>query len=580
MSHSNAPYGTPNPGTFPVQDVPTSVEEDSTVQYDFNSTFDFSSLFDGGTSHYDTTGFEPEGSSMSTLPPVAQWEVTTDIHHMPDQSTNVATGDIFANGAFGSLATIDAATLASAPAPPPLADYGANPHDLDPLSEFINWDLFALPTLSPLNTSSDPSPPKDGIGDQINPPHAHDALASNLVSTGSINARDIADHVFLKASLPDLPSVPSIHGNFQEERLALVPSYRDGVSSTPQTQRDDAPVLTPVGMSENMSHSFWLNHPDPNPNMPAPINLLMATTTTAAAITGGAGGAKAVLDEDEGDSVGCRLPQKRTRPASWVLEGADESRKRTRHLPAARAQQQNMKCIKYSMMRSGEARNITEQGLHLHLLRGANTTQKTVGPPEQEQFEGGAQLETQHNSSSTVLQQIDPQTSRSVEGQKNFYAIPIKLTRRQRLMLRTTEDEEERKAVRVIKCKLCPDVELNSWPCFRRHCNMSEDHPIKLTFCSRCGDHFARQDSKKRHEEKKYQEECHMTPSHEANRKKETIVQLLKDFNVELERRLSNGEEPGRRFPVIAQKNVPTTSKKEYKRSVSEGGMRVAGMDP
>ncbi|KAH9053205.1 hypothetical protein EDB87DRAFT_281980 [Lactarius vividus] len=212
MSHFNAPFGIPNPDTFLLLDVPASVEDDST---DINSTFDFSFLYDGGTSPYNITGFESKGSS----------------------STAVTTGEFSANGAFGGLATIDTTTLASAPAPPPLANYGASPHlrDFGPLSELIDCDFPASPTPSLSNASSNPSPPKNGIGDWINSPHVREALASTF------------------ASLPDLLSEPGIPSSFQEEGLTLAPSYGGGIGSTPQTQWDDGAAFTPAGMFENMS---------------------------------------------------------------------------------------------------------------------------------------------------------------------------------------------------------------------------------------------------------------------------------------------------------------------------------------
>ncbi|KAH9018044.1 hypothetical protein EDB84DRAFT_662614 [Lactarius hengduanensis] len=222
MSYFNAPFGISNPDTSPPLGASTSVEDDS-VRYDIDPTFDLS-FDDGGTPPYNTTGFESGGSSAT---------VATD---MP------------ANITFGDLATIDTTTSAPTPAPPPLADYGANPYDFDPLSDIFNWVFSDWPMSSLSNASSNPPPPKDGIGDQINPPHACHALASNFVSTGSTNAGDIAGRVFLQDSLPDLPSEPGISGNFQEERPALAPSHRGGVGSTPRTQR--GPAFAPV--SENM----------------------------------------------------------------------------------------------------------------------------------------------------------------------------------------------------------------------------------------------------------------------------------------------------------------------------------------
>jgi len=163
------------------------------------------------------------------------------------------------------------------------------------------------------------------------------------------------------------------------------------------------------------------------------------------------------------------------------------------------------------------------------------------------------------------MQQIEPQTGGSAGGWEGLYAIPSTLTERQRLMLRTTEDDVERGAVRVIKCKLCPTVNLSSWQCFRRHCKTSEDHPAELTFCDRCGDYFGRRDSEKRHKGKKYQEECRATPRDQAEWKKKTTERLFKDFKANMEHCLRTGEELGPRFAAIAKATVPTTSKKIFK---------------
>ncbi|KAI9450628.1 hypothetical protein BJY52DRAFT_1227125 [Lactarius psammicola] len=163
------------------------------------------------------------------------------------------------------------------------------------------------------------------------------------------------------------------------------------------------------------------------------------------------------------------------------------------------------------------------------------------------------------------MQQIEPQTEESAEGRERLYAIPRTLTERQGLMLRTTEDDVEHGAVHVIRCRLCPTVELSSWQCFRRHCTTSEDHPARLTFCDRCGDYFGRRDSERRHNEKKNQEECSRTPQDLAEWKKKTAERLFEDFNAKIDHCLSTGEEVSPRFRAIVQATIPTTSKKIFK---------------
>jgi hypothetical protein len=185
---------------------------------------------------------------------------------------------------------------------------------------------------------------------------------------------------------------------------------------------------------------------------------------------------------DDNNSSSSSLPQKRGRPrTSWDLEaeGPAEDSSYTCHQGPA----QDIKCIYNSMKQSGEARPITAQRLHPHpALEHGALVQEMLGSREQEQFKGREQLGTQHNSHS--MQQIEQQYEESAEGREDS-AIPRTLTKRQRLMVRTDMDGG------VIKCKLCPTVELSSWQCFRRHCDASEDHLVELTFCDRCGDYLA-----------------------------------------------------------------------------------------
>jgi hypothetical protein len=207
------------------------------------------------------------------------------------------------------------------------------------------------------------------------------------------------------------------------------------------------------------------------------------------------------------------------------------------------------------MKQSGKAHPITAQRLHPHPAPGHSALQEMLGPPEKEQSKGREQLGSQHDSHS--MQQIEQQYEESAGGREDF-AIPRTLTKRQRLLLCTGVEGG------VIKCKLCPTVEWSSWQSFRRHCDTSEDHPAKLTFCDRCGDYFGRPDSERRHKRtRKYQEERHTTPRDQVKRKKKTVKWVFKNFNARMEYCLRTGEELGPRFAaMIALAEVPTASKK------------------
>ncbi|KAH9012117.1 hypothetical protein EDB84DRAFT_1444831 [Lactarius hengduanensis] len=532
MTYFDASFGIANPPNFPAPlGAPASVEDGSTTQSGYldgvDSIFDCPegrSFYESGTLPHNITSFEIEGGS----------------------DTTAATRDMSANSAYlgGFTTTTNATASASATAMPLFADYGAHTHGFDLLSEPLGWDFSALLTPSLTNASSIPSPPTDDIGGHINTPHAHGALASNFVT------------------LSDLLSDFGTLDTFQAEQVPRVPPYWDGINVAPLTQRDDAPTSALVGMFENIParqcvdgdndyRGYWEGG-----NCPWEASQRVVWNLP----TG-------VPQADDNDSGSSGTAHKRRRPsASWVLEEAERSTKRTHHTPATSAQKHDENNTYDSTTQSREARTITAQELYLHQLLGSSAPQETVEFPEQEHLEGREQSETQHDSRSMM----SPHSGGSAEGGQGLYAIPSTLTERQRLMLQTTEDDLERGAVHVIKCKLCPTAELGSWQCFRRHCKTSENHPAELVFCDRCGDHFGRRDSKKRHNGKRYQEECRATPQDHAEWKKKTVKRLFEDFSAKIERSLRTGEELGPRFAAITQQamqraKVPTTSKKQKK---------------
>ncbi|KAH8978771.1 hypothetical protein EDB92DRAFT_528558 [Lactarius akahatsu] len=156
----------------------------------------------------------------------------------------------------------------------------------------------------------------------------------------------------------------------------------------------------------------------------------------------------------------------------------------------------------------------------------------------------------------------------SVENARDgtLYKIPGKLTERERLMLQTTQADEERGAVRDIKCRICPEREFGGWATFRRHCNSCEKHPSALKFCSKCGDYFGRPDSEDRHKGKKYQGACLSTSQDEAKQKKQKVERLLEAFEARLKHCLRTGEDIRPLFSDVVTKKLTNTSKKASKR--------------
>jgi len=132
-------------------------------------------------------------------------------------------------------------------------------------------------------------------------------------------------------------------------------------------------------------------------------------------------------------------------------------------------------------------------------------------------------------------------------------------------MLEMTQADEERGAVRDIRCKLCPKARsFGKWATFKRHCKSCERHPLELRFCPKCGDYFARPDSEIRHrKQKKYQDACLNTSPDEARQKQQKVEQLLRDFEAGLEQGLKNGKDIGPGFSDIVNKLLKNTSKKK-----------------
>jgi hypothetical protein len=128
-------------------------------------------------------------------------------------------------------------------------------------------------------------------------------------------------------------------------------------------------------------------------------------------------------------------------------------------------------------------------------------------------------------------------------------------------MLVATQDDWVRGAIREIRCRLCPDTKLKTWEDFKRHCNTMEAHPLKISFCVKCGNFFAHGDSLKRHLNNS-PPECRSVTPEKAGAKRRETEKAHDEFKARLERFLRTGEDIGRPFSQIIKEMYPESSKK------------------
>ena len=277
--------------------------------------------------------------------------------------------------------------------------------------------------------------------------------------------------------------------------------------------------------------------------------------------------------DDQNSEGSASGPQKRAKTNTTRVLGEAESTKRTRS-PATRTQQSTNHKSKAAGRGAGRLTSTTAQGVYRRTLLGHSVSQGSMGALEQGQpsWIEEREVEAQHDTGSAAPLQIDLQNAENVED-GDLHAIPRNLSVRNRSMLETTQADEERGAVRNIRCKLCPTVQFGKWETFKRHCKSCEKHPSKLRFCPKCGDYFARPDSEIRHREvKKYQDICLNTSQEDAEEKKQMVEQILREFEAQLEKVLRNGEDIGSFFSDIVNKKLTNTSKKVSKQEKTRSG--------
>jgi hypothetical protein len=171
----------------------------------------------------------------------------------------------------------------------------------------------------------------------------------------------------------------------------------------------------------------------------------------------------------------------------------------------------------------------------------------------------------QHENTSTAVQPqeiISSKRDKRHEGARgDLFRIPKRLSERYRGLLKATPEDWARGAVRERKCRLCPDAGFSKWEDFKRHCDLMEAHPRRISFCPDCGDFFARGDSLARHC-KNRPPECLGATKEEAQSKQKETERVHGEFLEKLERCLGTEEGIETPFAQIIKDMFPGSSKR------------------
>ncbi|KAF8476297.1 hypothetical protein DFH94DRAFT_846372 [Russula ochroleuca] len=134
------------------------------------------------------------------------------------------------------------------------------------------------------------------------------------------------------------------------------------------------------------------------------------------------------------------------------------------------------------------------------------------------------------------------------------------------LRVAATQADWARGSIREIKCQLCPNTTLKTWEDFKWHCNTKEGHPLKISFCEKCGDFFARSDSLESHRGKPPTECCSVTREEAFEKRRET-QRTHDEFLARLEGLLRTGEgDIVMPFSQTIKEKYPDSSKKRRER--------------
>jgi hypothetical protein len=255
---------------------------------------------------------------------------------------------------------------------------------------------------------------------------------------------------------------------------------------------------------------------------------------------------------------------KRKKGASGVLEAVG-STSRARQKSATRILAQKRDKSEAAGRGAGRLAATNAHEVYHEFLPGPSVQQELVVTTVQGELpwiEGSAEEATWNQASSVVPQQgVGTNDGEREDVEARDFQIPRRLTQRQRGLLEATPDDFARGTVRELKCRLCPDTGLRNWEDYRRHCDSKEAHPLKLNFCSYCGDFFARSDALARHRRNR-PPECQGFTEEGVRAKQRATMRVHEEFEELLKRYIETNEEIGDPFAQRIKAMFPDSSKK------------------
>jgi hypothetical protein len=242
---------------------------------------------------------------------------------------------------------------------------------------------------------------------------------------------------------------------------------------------------------------------------------------------------------------------------------------KTRNKPATRTQELENGKSKTVGHGAGRLVSTTTQGVYHRPLLGTRAQQALVGaiaPGQLTWVEESVDGESSYHHS-RVVQKVEVQSTEYGGDNENrnandeLFVIPRRLDARHRALLVATPADWQRKAVKELKCRICPGADFSDWDDYKRHCDTSEAHPAKISYCDHCGDFFARSDALKRHRSKR-PPECIGVTAEVAEVKRTETARVFEEFKAELDRCLMADEEISTSFARTIKDMFPDSSKK------------------
>ncbi|KAH9964350.1 hypothetical protein BGW80DRAFT_1541473 [Lactifluus volemus] len=488
----------------------------------------------------------------------AEWsDFTNDAQLSVVQDPFLDNLDVHSGNAINSVATfsnVGAVKAAAAYAPPPptseiyLEDLVDNNFHQDPCS------LWLAPTPSLTDSSSVPSPSGDSpwAENLASPTYPTPGVFTDPLPSGSVTGPTFQ---------PELPWHEK-SGQFDY----VTPQFFVGDSNW---DGETAPAYS-AGFLDHTDIEGYPSYPLEwslqGPTLNGPGEALALPTPSPAqkmAVPGTVLGKRPHRDDDNYDDEGLGQGQDGCERGS----GGSGSHKGARIKPATRTSANRNDKSKTVGRGAGRLATTTAEGVYHQSLPGPSDQQVLVGTTAlgqltwvEESVEGGS-----WHHSSVVRKEVEVQSTEPDRDGENatdeLFWIPRRLDARHQALLVAKPADWQRKAVDELKCRLCPGADFSDWEDYKRHCDTSEAHPAKISYCGHCGDFFARSDALKRHREKRPLE-CICTTAEVAEVKRTETARVFEEFKAELERCLTTDEEIPPSFARTIKDMFPDSSKR------------------